>query len=845
MTNIDVIGVIPKHPGANCSACPLFEQPFVAPWNISHGEILFVGEAPGVQELLEGVPFVGQSGALLDKVIERVGRDPLKIAKTNACLCRPHRMADGSVTPPLEALEACSGALAAVLSSFNGQTIVTLGATATSALDAFSDDDHDGGIMARRGVWHTAAIDRSDSNFDPSLKMAFDIKVLKYLPTLHPAFVLRSPGYIQKLIDDIDKAYQGPDKKHRFLETPYKLIEDFEALKSMIVELKRAALVSFDIETEYLQWYDTPTKRGANVLCLVFAGNTDLAYIVPDSTLKQPRVLEFLQMFFDSKPVLAHNGKFDVTVCKAKLDLNITLCDDTMLAHYTNSEGKGGHGLKELAQETFQIEDYEETILVPIFKELGMNKESRNYGQLPREILYKYAAIDAVVTLALYPILKERITNDDQFEYPYRNVLMRASNALGVVELNGIPIDRPYLEKVRKIVTTDVEHLKSKLRQISNKPELNVNSPIQVASILYDDLKLNLKRQPLKPTSTNTGDECLTILLEAYPTNEFILALIEYRRVEKIRNTYVMKLLQIADKNDRVHVNFLIHGTEVGRLSAGDSMHGIPNPEDDDVPELKRYGAMIRGAFIAPPGYKLIMADYAQAEFKCFADETQDPYLLKAYNDGLDIHNENVKLMCKPMGLDYDVLSQPDHASQKKNIRRLAKNVGFGGLVYGGGASMISAQTGIARPIVQSVMDYFFDKLKVARQWQKDQFRFAKRHGYVRNRFGFIRRFILQTMNNIDEIRKGCVHAMIACDASYLTILSLCEMVENDIAVGHTVHDSIIALAPDNQAEMVATQMQAIMERIGTKWFPSIPWSADVEIANSWYEKRPNLDEVI
>lgn len=851
MTTVN-IDVTPKFVGADCKNCPLFEMPFVEPWNIETGTILFVGEAPGIQELQEGIPFVGASGALLDKVIERTGHDPMSIAKTNACLCRPHRLADGSITPPLDALQCCQGALETVLSSFSGQTVVTLGATATAALDAFSDDNHEGGILVRRGVWQTAAIDKPESNFNSDLGFAFDIKVLKYLPTLHPAFVLRSPGYIQKLIDDVDKAYQGPDKKHKFLETPYIVVGDFEMLKEMIVDLKKAPLVSFDIETEYLQWYDTPTKPGAKVLCLVFAGALDFVYIIPDTTLAQPRVLEFLQMFFDAKPVLAHNGKFDVTVCKAKLDLSITLCDDTLLAHYTTQEGKGGHGLKELAQETFQIEDYEEQYLAPIFKEHKMNRDNRNYGVIPRDVLYSYAAVDAVVTLALYPILKERIEIDDQFEYPYRNVLMRASNALGIVELNGIPIDRPYLEKVHKIVKDDVERLTDALKAFSGM-DLNPNSPKQISKVLYENFKLTLHRQPIKPTSTNTGDECLNILMERVQTfdmivQEFLFALIEFRRVEKIRSTYVSKLLEIADTNDRVHVSFLLHGTETGRLSASDSLHGIPRPESEYLPDstkrdpLTMYGAMIRGAFIAPEGHKLVILDYSQAEMRCFADESQDPYLLNAYNSGLDVHNQTVKSMCKFMGINYATLDK--NSAQYKEIRTKAKNINFGTLVYLGGAKAVGGMAGLDPVLVQLVMDDVLPHMPVAQQWQKTQFRFAKRNGFVKNRFGRKRRFLLQTMNNIDEIRKASVNAVIQGDASDLTLLSVCEMVEIGIKVVHTVHDSIIALVPENEAEYTATVMKTIMERIGAKWFPSIPWVADVEIENSWYSKRPNLDGV-
>lgn len=831
-----------KYHGANCAQCPLFEQPFVPPWNVANGEMLFIGEAPGTQEVLEGIPFVGQSGSLLDKVIERTGHDPLRIAKTNACLCRPYRQANGSVTPPLEAFQACQGALEAVLAEYQGNVVVTLGNVPTAALDELSDEDHEGGIMARRGGWNKAAIelpnfvfDFAENATDEERQIITAIRLFHYLPTLHPAFVLRSAGYIQTLIDDIDKAYQGPEKKHKFLQTPHIVVEDVEALKSMIVDLKRAPLVSFDIETEYLQWYDTATKRGANVLCLVFAGTTEFAYIVPDTTLTQPRVLEFLQMFFDEKAVLAHNGKFDVTVCKAKLSLNIRLCDDTLLLHYTYQETKGGHGLKELARETFQLDDYEEMFLAPIFKEHKMNRDNRNYGVLPRATLYQYAAIDAVVTLALYDVLKQRVDSEDQYQTPYKDILMRGSNALGQVELNGIPIDRPYLEDVHKIVKKDVERLRIELCRLSFNDTLNPNSSQQISIVLYATLKLKLHRQPIKSTSTDTGKECLEILLERYPTNEFLLTLIEYRRVEKIRSTYVSKLLEIADTNDRVHVNFLLHGTETGRLSASDSLHGIPRPSD-------KYGQMIRGAFIAPVGYKLIICDYSQAELRCFADETQDPYLLTAYRNGADVHNQTVKSMCRFMGIDYDALDK--NGSEYKEIRTKAKNINFGTLVYLGGAKAVAGMAGLDEKLVQLVMDDNKPKLATAILWQKNQFRFAKKHGYVINRFGRKRRFILQTTTNYDEIRKGSVNAVIQGDASDLTLLSVCQMVEAGICVVHTVHDSIIALVKDDQAETIASEMVAIMEQTGSQWFPSIPWQADVEIASSWYPKRPNLENI-
>jgi len=839
---------IAKALGAKCDVCPLKNQPFVAPWNINHGEILFIGEAPGTQEAIEGIPFVGPSGQLLDKVIERAGHDPLWTARTNACLCKPFKLEDGSVTPPDAALEACFPALSATLESFPGQVVVPLGAVAMEAVDNFIGGDRSGGILSRRGVWCKGVHDGGERGFEE----------FHYLPTLHPAFVLRAPGHIQKLIDDVHKAYLGPYARRQFLDVDYTIVEDFEQLKEMILDLKSKPLVSFDVESEHLQWYDTPDKRAANVLCLVFAGEIDRAYIVPDATLAQPRSLEFLQMFFDTTAVLCHNGKFDQSIALARLGLRVTLGDDTMLAHYVTNEGKSGHGLKELAQVEFQLPDYEEELLVPIFAKHGMNRTNRNYNVVPRAILYKYAAIDGVVTLALYEVLKQRLIEEDQFDWPYRNLLIRASNALAQVEVNGIPIDYEYLVKVEDVLIHDVERRANDIRLIieplidptkherllrlmrqSKGKKFNPGSNDQMHIALYDLLGLKLKRQPMKPTSTNTSEECLNILLESYPDNTFMRAVIDYRHTKVMLDTYVTKLLQLADDNEVVHVSYNINGTETGRLSANDSLHGIPRPERESVPKRERYGAMIRGAFRAPPGYKLIAADYAQAELCCFADETQEPFLLKAYNDGLDVHNETVKIMCKTMGIEYS--EEWKESAHGKEIRTLAKNVNFGGLLYLGGPAAIAAMTGLDKALVKQVMDYYFDKLAVARDWQLQQFRFAKKNGYVVNRFGRKRRFLLQTMHNIDEIRKASVNAVIQGDASDLTLLSVCELVERGIIVVHTVHDSIIILERNELAMYTAAIVKQVMERLGSKWFPSIPWQVDIEIGDYWYAKRPKL----
>lgn len=845
---IPLVETTAKFPGAKCSQCPYIDQPCILPWNVEHGELLVIGEAPGTQEVLEGIPFVGQSGMLLDRVIERVGHDPLKIAKTNACLCRPFRQSDGSVTPSNDALSACRRALETVIGQFRGNVLLTLGNTATAAVDSLEGFQTSEGITTRRGIWHELTIELDE----------FRDRTLHYLPTLHPAAVLRAPGQIQKLIDDVEKVYQNPYAKHELLSTPYEIIEDLEQLKEMIQTLKKSDVVAFDTETQHLQWYSTVWKQAARVLCFVFMGsNAEIGYIVPDSTLAQPRILEFLQMFFDSKFVLCHNGKFDLIIAKT-LGLNIVVGDDTMLMHGVLMEGKRGHGLKELSQEQFQIPNYEDELLAPIFHQHKMNNDNRDYAIVPREILYQYAAIDVAATLRLFFIFERQLIKENQLRTPYRSVLIRGVNALAQIEFNGIPIDVDYLKRVNVLVEKAVDDQANELRTIiepninpkyhqklidlikrSPTKKFNPNSFTQMSIVIYNVFGLVLRKPPMKPTTTNTGEECLNILIESYPTHTFLKALMEYRSVEKIRSTYSSKMLELVDDQNKIHVSYNILGTETGRLSAADSMHGIPRPEKESIPEAKRYGAMIRGSFIAPPNHKLVIADYSQAELRCFADETHDPFFLKAYNDGLDVHAETMKIMCKTMNIDFATLDE--HSAHYKEIRTLAKNINFGGLLYLGGPQAIAAMTGLDASLVKQVMEYYYNDLAVARKWQLDQFRFAKRHGFVQNRFGRKRRFILQTSQNIDEIRKASVNAVIQGDASDLTLLSVCEMIERGMWVGHTVHDSIIVIAPENEAENTAQQMKEIMERLGAKYFPSIPWIADLEISEYWYAKRPTI----
>lgn len=831
-----------KVPFAECWRCPLKDAPCV-PTHRPQGEatLVVVGEAPGFYEVKAGKPFVGPSGQLLDYVLQQVHINPASVVRTNAVLCRPQ----DNEQPPRQALEACQRRLQAELSEYPTASVVALGASALASLRGSSRKDQ--GILKSRGQWQRTTTGR------------------EFMPTLHPAFILRpnGSGYYNTLLNDFRSL--AVDRSKDWLSTVY--YEMDRGWSTQLDLIPNSAKLSYDVETTGLD------AHSADLLCLAIAVDTHAAYIFDPYSLKCNR--GNLQRLFNRCKPIAHNGKFDNNVL-ARYGIEVTQADDTMLAHYALDETKGTHGLKQLATTYLGVPDYEKELVDKHFK--TTKREARDYSKIPQADLYRYVAIDVCATLALNEVLQPLI-DQDNVRQAY-NILIDASNALGKAERKGIKIDRPYLEKVLEALLTALAENEQKVQSAASEattvfidklkshnwrnPDpswikgetlldqyhkyltvlnkiaygdkkhtgVNLKSWPQMQVLLYDVLGLTHQKQvgfKTKPRSTNA--EALDALA---PLNHpFVKILQEYRRLDKIRSTYVEPLLRMADDNDRVHVNFLLHGTETGRLSASDSLHGIPRPSDI-------WGQAIRGAFIAGEGKKLIIADYSQAELRCFAAESKEPFLLDKYNNDQDVHTETAILLFGDRFLNAD-------KDEKKELRTIAKNVNFGGLVYLGGASgivaMIRAQTGmdITETQVKPVLEALKAKMPTAAKWQREQFAFAKNYGYVQSRFGNKRRFPLITDDLLDEIRKASVNMPIQNAASQLTLLSAVELTRLGLDVLHLVHDSIIVECDEDKADRVKDYVEHTMVTIGERYFPEVKWKADCEIVDRWYEKRPNF----
>jgi len=861
----------PKAPGADCANCPLRSQPCV-PSSKPDGLIRFavVGEAPGAEEVSAGVSFVGQSGKLLRKAIEYVGLNPDQGFYSNAVLCRPP---GNKIDQYPQAVQACSERLRREITDVPNVPVVLAGATALRAAQRVLGASGDPSIMRAAGHW----IDTPDRSF---------------LPILHPAFVLRSPDYIGPFLNSLHAL--NVDRSKDWLATKYDVLDTYEDVLLVTSNFNhKKHVIAFDVETSGLNWYTTHDTDRARLLCFAFSAWDEHAIVIPGTLFDDHRVCKAIEDMLRQCTSVAHNGKFDLNVL-SQYGIHADLSDDTMLMHHQLDENPGGHGLKTLASIYLGVPDYEAQLVDKHFR--GVDRAKRDYSTIPRDNLYKYVAIDVCTTLALHRVFKSMLADQKLIE-PY-TIARDGSNMLQRAEQRGFLIDRVYLERVRLMIGAklrDAEYMvqdaastvarkyldnvpvtqwthirgidwiktidqyRAVLEKIANG--INIASWQQMQVLFYDVLGLKHGKKlgyKTKPRSTNA--EALDSLLEAAPDNKLVRTLKEFRKIDKIRSTYVEPILRLIDRDDRMHINFKIHGTETYRLSAADSQHGIPRPTD-------QYGQMIRGAYIATPGYKLVMCDYSQGELRVFAALSGEPFLLETFDREEDPHGN----LCLALfgdhprlrgmtAADYDKATAEwrlpeiegytlkDQKALWKHYRTISKNVMFGAGVYLGGASGIAAMIPggqVTAQQLEPVIKRMKASMPIAAQWQQNQFRIARDQGYVENRFGNRRRFPFITSETLDEIRKASVNAPIQSSLSQLTLLSAILFDDlyrdRDWHVLHLVHDQIITEVPDAQADYAAACLQQAMITLGMRWFPEVKWKADIEIQDRWYQERPEL----
>ncbi len=507
----------------------------------------------------------------------------------------------------------------------------------------------------------------------------------------------------------------------------YDTILDEAALERWLQRLATAGEWVFDTETTSLSPLD------AEIVGVSFAIQPHEAAYVPlghdypgaPRQLSREQVLERLRPLLEDPQsgIIGQNLKYDLAVL-ARYGIRLAgLRFDTMLESYVLNSTASQHdmdslALKYLGRATIHYQDI-----------AGKGSKQIPFNQISLEQAAPYAAEDADVTLQLHRTLWPQLDREPGLRHVFHNIEMPLIPVLAEMERTGVLVDAALLKQLSGELETRMAQIAEQAYQLAGGP-FNLSSPKQIQEILYDKLGLPVIRKTPKG-QPSTAEGVLQELAQDYPLPQLIL---DYRALSKLKSTYSDRLPeQIHPATGRVHTSYHQAVTATGRLSSS-------NPNLQNIPVRSVEGRRIRQAFIAPPGCKIVAADYSQIELRILAHLSGDERLLQAFRDGIDIHRATA---AEIFGV------APAEVSSEQ--RRHAKAINFG-LVYGMSSFGLGRQLGIDRGAAQEYMDLYFARYPGVQRFMDEIRELAHAQGYVETLFG--RRLYLPEINSRNHQRR-------------------------------------------------------------------------------------------
>ncbi len=307
----------------------------------------------------------------------------------------------------------------------------------------------------------------------------------------------------------------------------------------------------------------------------------------------------------------------------------------------------------------------------------------------------------------------------ENMSYVYKEIELPIVSIIKQMEENGILIDVEHLKKISKEYHQELSIIEKNIYKIAGQ-EFNINSPKQLAEILFD--KLNIPTKGIKKSaggSISTRESELEKIKEDHPIAKEIL---KHRELQKLLSTYIDTLPSFISGDGRLRASFIQTGTTTGRFASN-------NPNLQNIPTRTEKGNSIRNAFIAKPGHLLVSFDYSQIELRVAALLSQDPYFIRSFKQGKDIHTA---VAMKVFNVNEENVTA--------EMRRRAKIINFG-ILYGMGVNALRENLGTDRKEAQIFYDNYFKQFPTIRGYLDSIKDFAKQNGYTITLFGRKRYF--------------------------------------------------------------------------------------------------------
>ena len=608
-------------------------------------------------------------------------------------------------------------------------------------------------------------------------------------------------------IDETEKITKKEEKN-------YHNILDLKALKEMIVELKNAKYVSIDLETTSVN------PMLAEIVGISVSYNKNSAFYIPilypekkknnfgDNDLKV--VLSIMKEFFEDKEIrkVGQNIKYDALILfrhGVKVS-NIFL--DTMIAAHILNPAARSYKLDALSIEFLNYN------MVPIEKLIGKGKDQITMDLVPLDKISYYAAEDADIVFQLAEIFTPKLEENGQLDF-FADIEMPLIDVLMKMENEGVYVDEGLLNEMSLNIGERLDLLVKEIYNIAEE-EFNINSTQQLAKILFDDLKLTqIKKR-------STAENVLKELVNEHELPERILS---YRKLNKLKNTYIDALpASINKKTKRIHSTFNQTIAATGRLSS-------TGPNFQNIPIRTVEGREIRKSFIAQQkNWGIFSADYSQIELRIMAHLSEDKELCKAFKDNLDIHDRTASLIYN-VPLD-DV--QPE-------MRRTAKVINFG-IMYGAGPFRISQELGISRKAAQEIIKQYFIQYSGIQNYIDNTLSKARSNNYVETILG--RRRYVWDVNSENALKKQAAERVAinmpiqgsAAELIKIAMIDIQKNIENDKLNSKMIlqiHDELLFEYPLDEEEHLILMVKKSMENAMSLKVPII---VDYGFGKDWFE---------
>ena len=595
----------------------------------------------------------------------------------------------------------------------------------------------------------------------------------------------------------------------------YSTILSLKDLNECLEQIKKKKIFAIDLETTNLD------PNLAKIVGISLAWEEGKAVYIPvghdyegaPEQLQESIVMKLMTPILEghSMKKIGHNLKYDYAVFRNnKIRLN-GIAHDTMLESYINNSTHTRHDLNSVSERVLNK--------IPISYEKVTEDltEGEGFEKVNLDSATHYAAEDADLAFRIHNRLFPDLDKIDGLKNIYTNIEIPLITVLSKMEMKGVSIDSEMLSHQSKELKNSMNELERKAFEIAGE-SFNISSPKQIQEILFEKMKIPVIAKTPKG-QPSTSESVLSDLSKEYELPKIIL---NYRSLSKLVSTYTEKLpKQVSEKTGRIHASFHQAVTSTGRLSSS-------SPNLQNIPIRTLEGKKVREAFRAPIGKFLVAADYSQIELRIMAHISQDQTLIKAFQEGQDVHSTTASEV-------FDI----DLSNVNDQHRRAAKAINFG-LIYGMSSFGLAKQLDIPRVEAQNYIDKYFSKYPKIKLYMEDIRKKASDKGYVETIFG--RRLYINNINSSQaRLRQYAERTAInapmqgsAADLIKMAMISSDHLISEskfDADLILQVHDELVFEVDKSCLKKFKIELERCMEEVVSL---SVPLKVSVGYGTTW-----------